>query len=604
MEAFLWLEQAGRLADQEGFRPSLAQSRAYSRRWREFSQGDQDAARAVEMEMETITGTDRLTADEVMAGLREAAAQARPSGPTTLDDARAALSRAMAHGATRTDLAALAAQLGRDTELGGAAIGGLLRALELEQAAADAVAAEGERLTLAAGRRDAGDYLSLGQLFPAGLAGSITRLTEFLPVDDPTSALVFLAAAAGTMKLGSEIIASRRLGWAAPLNLYAAMVGRSGIKKDPVYNLLMVRPLAPIAADLARAHQRAMAEWREENRGKKKTDRSDPPRPTFQSVAEFTGESLTQQLEHQESRGLGLLIKRSEISGLFGGLNAYRKGRGGDEEQLLEAYDGGGHSSLRVSAEGGGRFYQRCQLSIFGGIQPAVLRGLLGTGEDASGLWARFAFAPVPDRVVPLPVDDSEEEAAISQRAAQHLADVAGDLFRLSQVVLTLADDARAMLFDYETRCQGDAQRSELDAMRAAWSKAPGKVLRVAGLLHLIHQVCPDGEHGEQVSAAMVDRAQHLVDRLTNWALSLHQAAAAGDATDLMRLVHSVAMAADAPIGWSRISQRLSVKQRRELDSAAALAAVDALVALGVGVREEGSRRGVWTYRATRDLPQ
>jgi hypothetical protein len=138
---------------------------------------------------------------------------------------------------------------------------------------------------------------------------------------------------------------------------------------------------------------------------------------------------------------------------LFGGLNAYRKGRGGDEEQLLEAYDGGGHSSLRVSAEGGGRFYERAQLSIFGGIQPAVLRGLVGTGEDASGLWARFAFAPVPDRVVPLPADDSEEEATISQQAAQHLAEVAHDLFRLPRVVLTLADDARAILFDYETRC-------------------------------------------------------------------------------------------------------------------------------------------------------
>ena len=604
MEAFLLLEQAGQLEDQEGFRGSLAQAKAYSTRWREFSQAggtDQDAARAVELEMETIRGTDRLTPEQVVASLREAA---RQQGPTTLDDARQTLARALADGATRADLATLTAQLGRETELGGAAIAAVLRALEQEQAAADAVAAEGERLAQAAGRRDGGDYLSLGQMFPAGLAASIARLTEFLPVDDPTSVLVFLATAAGTMKLGSEIIASRRLGWAAPLNLYAAMVGRSGIKKDPVYSLLMTRPLAPIAADLAKAHQRAMAEWREENRGKKKSEQSDPPRPTFIACAEFTGEALTSQLEHQESRGLGLLIRRSELAGLFGGLNAYRKGRGGDEEQLLEAYDGGGHSSLRVSAEGGGRFYERAQLSIFGGIQPAVLRGLVGTGEDASGLWARFAFAPVPDRVVPLPADDSEEEAAISQWAAQHLAEVAHDLFRLPQVVLTLTDDARAILFDYETRCQGDAQRSELDAMRAAWSKAPGKVLRVAGLLHLIHRVCPDGEHGELVSAAMVDRAQCLVDHLTQWALSLHQAAAAGDATDLMRLVHSLAMAADAPIGWSRISQRLSVKQRRELDSAAALAAVDGLVALGVGVREEGSRRGVWTYRATRDLPQ
>ena len=76
MEAFLWLEQAGQLEDQEGFRSSLAQAKAYSTRWREFSQGDQEAARAVELEMETARGLDKLTPDEVMAGLRDAAARA------------------------------------------------------------------------------------------------------------------------------------------------------------------------------------------------------------------------------------------------------------------------------------------------------------------------------------------------------------------------------------------------------------------------------------------------------------------------------------------------------------------------------------------------
>lgn len=603
LQAFHWLEAAGQTAEGEAYSPAKGKARAYSAWWREWSQADdtsQDAVAAAVLEAQTVEGLTGLDPEQVVAELREAT---RQQGPTTLDDARATLSQALADGASRADLTAMAAQLGRATELGVGAIAGLLRALEQEQAAADAVQAEGERLALAAGRRNAGDYLSLEQMFPPSLAASIARLTEFLPVDDPTSVLVFLATAAGTMKLGSEVIASRRLGWAAPLNLYAAMVGRSGIKKDPVYSLLMVRPLAPIAADLAKAHQRAMAEWREENRGKKKSEQSDQPRPTFIACAEFTGEALTSQLEHQESRGLGLLIRRSELAGLFGGLNAYRKGRGGDEEQLLEAYDGGGHSSLRVSAEGGGRFYERAQLSIFGGIQPAVLRGLVSNGEDASGLWARFAFAPVPDRVVPLPVDDSEEEAAASEQAAQHLAEVAHDLFRLPRVTLTLADDARAMLFEYEARCQGDAQRSTLDAMRAAWSKAPGKVLRLAGLLHLIHRVCDDGEHGEQVSQAMIDRAQYLVDHLTHWALGLHEAAAAGDATDLMRLVHGLAMAADEPIGWRAVSRRLSARQRKELDATAAEAAVDGLVALGVGERGVAARGGGWTYRAVRDLP-
>jgi len=612
-QAFALLAAAGQLADGEMF---VSSRRGYSSRWLRWSeQASPDevaaalaAVAADDLEAESergVWGAEAAAeaAREAAAEAEESVASAQPARATTLDDARATLRAALHDGGSRSDLAALVALLGRSTELGAGSIGALLRALELEQGAADAVAIEQERLAAAARHQDQGGKLLLAQLFPASLAQSITRLIEFLPANDPAAALLVLSAAAGVQKLGSEIIVSRRLGWRAPLNLYSAIVGRSGIKKDPLINALLTRPLAPIAADLAAAHERALLEWRDENRGKKRAEQSDPPRPTFLSVAEFTGEALAQQLQLQEARGLGLMIRRAELAALFGGLNAYRRGRGGDEEQLLESYDGGGGSSLRVSSDGGGRFYRSSQLTICGGIQPAVLRSLIGDGSDASGLWARFIFSPVPDRVVALPSDDSEEEARITLAAEVHLADVVGALFRRPRVSLNLTPEARNLCMEFEHSCQERAQRAGLDAMRAAWSKAAGKVVRVAGLLHLIHEACKDGEHGTEVSDGMVFRAISLVDHLTHWCLGLHEAAGEGGASELMRLIHQLALAAGGPIGWRAIAQRLSSRQRREVDSAAALAAVDGLVALGVGLKEDGRQQGSWHYRATRDLP-
>jgi len=43
-------------------------------------------------------------------------------------------------------------------------------------------------------------------------------------------------------------------------------------------------------------------------------------------VSEYTGEALAAQLQEQEEAGLGLLIYRDELSGLFGSLDQYRGG--------------------------------------------------------------------------------------------------------------------------------------------------------------------------------------------------------------------------------------------------------------------------------------
>lgn len=89
-------------------------------------------------------------------------------------------------------------------------------------------------------------------------------------------------------------------------------------------------------------------------------------------------------LHELDKRGLSVLVLRDELSGLFGAMNAYRSGKGADEQQLLELFDGHAFTSLRVTA--GDRSYERCQVSIYGAIQPGVLRELIkGAIRQASG---------------------------------------------------------------------------------------------------------------------------------------------------------------------------------------------------------------------------
>jgi hypothetical protein len=536
----------------------------------------------------------------------EFGAEEQQGGPPLIDPrspegARAALVAAVADGMSRADLAALVIRLGRDCELSPTQLQGLLRAVQAEHEDAQSIAAESQRLVQAADSREIGaQLLALDAILPAPMAAAAARLIEFLPADDITAIGCILSAAAAVQKLGSTVTASARIGWRAPLNLYTAIVGRSGVKKDPVMNALFKKPLAPIQAGLIRNNKNEISRWESENLCKKPAERTKPPQPVYLITSNYTGEALDFQFAQQESRGLGLTISRPEISGLFSSLNQYRQGA--DEQQLLEAYDGGSATVLRIGSDAGARCYEKCHLSIFGAIPPLVLTELLTRG-DASGLWARFWFVPVPNRIVLLPHEDSPEEEEITNQAEQFMADAMARLYRLQRQDLRVSPEALDYLMTYEGRCQHDAKSSALGAMEAAWSKAPGRVLRVAGLLHLLHQVSPGGEISEKISLAMMIRACNLTDHMTSWALGLHEAAAGGETSDLMRRIHSRAQAMSTPIGWREFYQGLSAQQRKGLDSAAAGAAVDALVALGVGERLDGARPGSWRYRATGDLP-
>ena len=524
-----------------------------------------------------------------------------PQSPLTLtlDQVRERLHGAVTDGASRQDLEALVLELADLSDRSAYDLRNLLRTIQAEQDAAQAIAAEVATIKAAQDRRDLSQALTLDWICPPSLAAALRIRCRSLPADDVTALMCFLVAVSGVVKLGTQIVASEAASYRVPLNLYGCLVARSGAKKTPVSRLLVLDPLHEMRLELARQNSRAYRAWEEQNRGVKASERTHEPRPVHLVVSDFTAEALAEQLQLQEERGLGLLIHRDELAGMFGNLNAYRSGRGSDEEQLLEAYDGSGFSSLRISKTGGGRFYECCHLSICGTIQPAILEALVANG-DASGLWARFLFIPLPERVVPLPEFETEQEQQEASWASQLLESLCRYVYVQPRLTLALAPDARRYFVHYEARCQADVHRTTIAAQGALIGKAAGKALRVAALLHLLHQGCTDGWHSQQVSVEVMERACVLVDHINTWTMGLHQKVAEG-ANDLMRLIHGIAVAKGSA-SWHDIAKRLTKAQRRDIDSAVAAAAMDALAELGVG-EVEHTRRGTPSYKATDELP-
>jgi hypothetical protein len=622
---------ADQTADGEHYDTNKGKGRAYSRRWLRWSEAEENTlavaeilafTKARDIEQETADGVvfpvglgSEVRPRSDVLGLHPGAevpdpgqptTPAAPPSPLTLEQASTEIRALVLAGTSRLALEQQLAALAARADVHPSQLRPLLSAIEAEQVAAAQVAAEQLRISAAAERSAvAAQMLSLSEILPPSLADAIRIRTQYLPIDPLAAAALFATTAAGVLKLGSRLVASRRCDFKVPLNMFSALVGRSGIKKSPAWSMLVSAPMAPIEDDLARQAARALRSWEDDNRGKKPSERTERPKTLRALCSEFTGEALSKQLAVQEQAGQPLAIAREEIGGLFDGLNQYKPGgRGSEEQQLLELYDGRGSSALRASSEEGGRFYSRSQVSITGTIQPRVLQDLVRQ-DRGSGLWARFLFLPVPDVVVRLPAEECEADALAMEAAAALLAHTIGDLYRLPPVTLELSDEARRQFVEYEFRCQNDARRSLLDTQCAAWSKAPGKALRVAGVLHLLHRVAVDGERSEQVTARVLQVAQNMVDSLTEWALGLHEAAEggqAGGASDLMERVHKLAQRRGVPIAWGDVVSSLSPRARKEIDAGAAAAAVDALVALGVGKRTEAPRGG-WRYEATGDLP-
>lgn len=456
---------------------------------------------------------------------------------------------------------------------------------------------------LAKGRR----MFTLQALLPSDLAQAVEIISAPLPTDPLSAFLPLVTGYSGLLKLNTRIASAHN--FSKPANLFGAAVLSTGLAKTSIKNNLLDDPATDIRREQSEAHKRAMTDWREKNKGKPKDEKTPAPTRLFPHVTDYTPASLYNQLHAHEQSGLGMLIIRDELSGLFERVSAETKGGSGDgEAQLLELFDGDGYTGLRVSS--GARHFDRCHVSIYGNIQPDVLKSIIN-GNDSTGKFARFLFFRVPSRILELQdADPTEEELIAYEKAQQTLKDYAKKIYALPPHTYEFSQLARTRFHAWFKEHQ---KRSLLPGtpkvIQALLGKTSAHALRLAGILHILKRVAGEVSPEDRIAPETVDVAMAIVDQLIAETEAFHDQPTDTDgssAIDLTRHVHNTSWLNQKPVTRQDCRDKGGRVVRRELKAPVYQRIVDELVRLGYGItsnQKQVNGKTTLAYQATREMP-
>jgi len=326
---------------------------------------------------------------------------------------------------------------------------------------------------------DQGSGLSL---LPEILESPLKRLAGWLNLPPEAYYFSLLCAAASQISNRTRLELDRGTDYNVPPILWGGIVGETGSRKTPIINAI-TSPLDAIQADLEQLYQARLeayqAELREYEKNKREAKGDPPvePKPTDLYVSDFTLEALCQVLGRQPERGL--LVSLDELASFFKSMDAYRNGKGSDRTRWLEFYNA---RALKVDRKTTGRVYvPQTSISIIGGIQPSVIRGLWEqdkTGED--GLWARFAWVRIP--ITPSP--------GIQEGATYDLSELLKSLYRnlgrLPDKTYRLDRQGIRIWNEWHHEIDRQILAEPSDILRASLPKTKDRAARIALVLHLI----------------------------------------------------------------------------------------------------------------------
>lgn len=337
--------------------------------------------------------------------------------------------------------------------------------------------------------------LDLADYLPEALATPLTNWCSWLSMRAAVVLTALLAGVSSLHKVGTELVIHRNKHFEVPPTLYAALVAESGQLKSPIFSNIIRQPLNQLRQEKVEAYKAAMEDyetamqaWEEsEDKGEKPKKPADP---TLYFFTNATGEAIPVQASKVPDKALLALI--DELAGLFKSENAHRNGRGSDKQDLLSYFDGTGQTVLRAS--GVKVDVEKIYLSIFGTIQPDILKGHMSDCSDPDGQWARFLFINQPLSFAPLGDDDGQ---AVSIR--ERIADYYRKVERIPEMRYRLSRAAFKRYQPTHDHLEHLRVTHPQPGMRAVYSKMKGIIGRLALNLHVLWELdagkaCPDEE--------------------------------------------------------------------------------------------------------------
>jgi hypothetical protein len=446
----------------------------------------------------------------------------------------------------------------------------------------------------------ASNEIALHDIFPKQIADALIALSEHLPYDPISVAVTFLTALAGMLRLGTFVEGNAATSYKVPINFYTAIVAGSGRKKTPLQNIFAKQPAEDVLLKVAGENDNAYRAWTE--KPGKKEEKPPKPIPLDLKISDYTSAALVITLMKSDEMGRSILVSRDEINGLFKSLDQFNKGgRGADEEQLLEIYDGGSFRSLRVGDTT--RSFERCSVNILGAVQPEILDGLI-SGGDASGKWARFIIVPIPNMTMMLPTNISPEMQAKIDGASKLLKDIFSSVYELAANIYKLDAESLGLFVEYEHDRQVAALQAKVSAQASLYGKSAGKLLRFAGILHILWRYEAGGRVATFISSETLHRAMRLVDYTDNGMLALHSKISGKACQKLDKFtkrIHEICLKSHSRLSWTEIRNQMSSEEKQGKTKDQAEESMRQLVSLHVGEISIGPKGGL-CYKALKPL--
>ncbi len=230
------------------------------------------------------------------------------------------------------------------------------------------------------------------EAFPPEARALLTEAADAftVPLAIPAATLLALLSC----MVGRTRCVEVKSGWKEHGNIWIVLVASSGMGKTPVMNAFF-QPVEAMERRRFKEWKEALEEynrdWMDYTRAKKE-ERGLPPKKPLRTqyyLDESTVEALADALE-QNPRGV--MWRVDELSGLLSSFDKYSSGKeGGTRARLLSAYDCQSWKSNRRNEERNLHIPAAC-VSIFGGLQPGMMRKSFDGSDEDSGFLPRFMF--------------------------------------------------------------------------------------------------------------------------------------------------------------------------------------------------------------------
>jgi hypothetical protein len=337
--------------------------------------------------------------------------------------------------------------------------------------------------------------LELRDFLPLDLAEPLKTWCNWLSLRPEVALTALLTGVSSLHKVGTELVIHRNQTFRVPPTIFSGLVSESGQKKSPILWNIIRHPLNELRQEKIDAYNAAMEDYKAEmevwSQSEDKGAKPEPPEdPTLYYFTNATGEAIPVQAGKAPDKAMLALI--DELSGLFNSANSYRGGRGSDKQDILSYFDGSGQTVLRA---GGVKVdVPKIYLSVFGTIQPEILKNHVADCFDPDGQWARFLFVNQPLVAATLS-DDDGQFVEIRDR----LTGVYRQIDQLPEMEYRLSRPAFKRYQQIYNQLEKLRVTHPRAGMRAVYSKMEGYIGRLALNLHVLWEIasgkaCPAEE--------------------------------------------------------------------------------------------------------------